>query len=697
MSAATAGAAWDPANWQQQVEELLACSSIMGEDFRVVWAPGSRQAEQQQEQEGEEDLEPEALLESGPPPEPSQLSCEVAVHVEVPQGGVQVLIADEASPSGASHGADGSSGAHRGAAAAAAGGASTSSSQGDAGASTGAGSCTSSACARHAGAGGGMPVGHPIHHLTPIRVHLTLPLDYPSDSPPQAELHAMWLTPAQAAQLAGTLASHFEAVGAGAPILYDWLETLRATALAEIGVAAFGKLVVRDRAQEYTAATPSAAASGSAHTASSTLDAALAAAAVAAASASTSAGAGAGGGQHQQAGADGRTEAGAGNSAGGQGAAGAPPLSPGPSEAAAMARAFSSGMGMQPAHEVALAILRYAASREAEVFDGSVVHCAICFDEQLGAKCVRLGCGHAFCRGCISTYARTQVADGAVENVRCPDTGCRAQVAPEVMRGVLSEEEFERWEVLLLQRTLDKMEDVVYCPRCNSIVLEDKDHCAQCPKCFFVFCSLCNDAWHPGQQCLSPEARLEVLQQRAHRRGPATGDRQRAEMDLINQMKSMVTVLGTSKKCPSCGMAITKSEGCNKMVCSYCNTFWCWKCCKVIEGYDHFGSASCALFDQEEIERWNRLMNQGDRYFEIQANNNVVENLRRNNGLHAGFHIRFTRCVSCGQFNLKQGGNNLIRCHACNTAFCYLCRENLRQKPGSHFGPSKRCKQHTDD
>lgn len=113
-----------------------------------------------------------------------------------------------------------------------------------------------------------------------------------------------------------------------------------------------------------------------------------------------------------------------------------------------------------------------------------------------------------------------------------------------MLASALSNEQFERWESLMLQRTLDKvngcmqacellslsryryhyelpqapiprlkqccepvksgmdsksmadgsdhmqrdvyalqMDDVVYCPRCQAIVLEDADHCARCARC----------------------------------------------------------------------------------------------------------------------------------------------------------------------------------------------------------------------
>ncbi len=65
-------------------------------------------------------------------------------------------------------------------------------------------------------------------------------------------------------------------------------------------------------------------------------------------------------------------------------------------------------------------------------------------------------------------------------------------------------------------------------------------------------------------------------------------------------------------------------------------------------------------------------------------------------GALQALQVRLCRCVVCGQENVKQGGNNNVRCWACNCHFCYLCRTWLRNKPGAHFGPG-RCKQHSED
>ena len=63
--------------------------------------------------------------------------------------------------------------------------------------------------------------------------------------------------------------------------------------------------------------------------------------------------------------------------------------------------------------------------------------------------------------------------------------------------GLLGDEAAARWERLELDQSLARMPDVVHCPRCATPCIEDGgDHCAQCPKCLFAFCTLCNDSWH---------------------------------------------------------------------------------------------------------------------------------------------------------------------------------------------------------
>lgn len=503
----------------------------------------------------------------------------------------------------------------------------------DGGSGVGEGPCNGgcSSAADGGGSPGGMPVGELVRWLPPLRVAFELPSDYPSGSPPIAMVSAGWLEAGQLQQLERGLETVWHEQGEGFPVLFAYLDWLKESSLQHLGIS--GTLHLQGSGSSGGAAVSSSGGDGEGRSKACEHE----------------------GGQKEQ-------ECSSG-------------------DACEMPAALS-------AEQVAMQLLRYHAAKEQEEFDSSQQRCVVCFEEHMGSACMRLpACRHHYCRACLQQLCSTNVKAGSVEALRCPDPGCRLPLPPHVLQALLTKEEFDRWESLLLQRTLDRMQDLVWCPRCECPCIEDPDHFAQCASCLYAFCSMCQDSWHPGTQCMTDEQRVMILERRRARGGAGAKDT-RAEMDLVQQLASLKVLKETSRPCPTCKFPIEKTEGCNKMTCTYCNSFWCWRCGEVITGYDHFkDNAHCALFEQAEIDRWNAMF--------------AAERVRDQQHAAARPLVRLmapgvpvTHCPSCGQENVQVNRNNLVRCWACASHYCAACRKPLRGRVGQHFLGAGGCKQH---
>ncbi|KAG1662821.1 hypothetical protein FOA52_009035 [Chlamydomonas sp. UWO 241] len=561
-----------------------------------------------------------------------------------------------ASGSGGAAGGGAASGAASGAACGAACG-----SGGVAGGGTASGAASGAACGATCGAacgadGGGdggdgstYAVGDPVRFLPPVRLSLRLPPSYPATQPPVPVLAAVWLTHEQATSLSAALLRQWGETGPGVCV-YAWVDWLKQELLAHLNIS--NTLVLGPR-----------------HGAAALL---------------------------QQQLSEGPTTTAAGCDAGPSTSKQQQQQSPAP-----LPRVVT-------AEDVAMNLMRYNASRCADAFNAGMHRCPICLDDVLGSECVRLDCGHVFCAQCFTQHCRILTEEGAVEAVRCPDPGCRAPVPPHVLRNVLDEDEFDRWESLTLQKALGRMKDICHCPRCEAVSFEDKDNMGECPQCMYVFCSSCSLAWHSPWPCPPVDEVMRIQAAREGDKKMTEAERTARKADFVNQMQSMQKMQEFCKQCPNCGMAIDKYDGCHKVHCSACSTYFCWLCLVTIEGYDHF-QGFCNLFDPLLVARWNAGVGaQGGAGLVARWNAGVgaqggpgvgavaARRQRHDAVMFAQANVRPANCPACGQLNAREGGNNNVRCWACNNHFCALCRASLGRKPGAHFGMGAgKCKQHT--
>jgi len=344
-------------------------------------------------------------------------------------------------------------------------------------------------------------------------------------------------------------------------------------------------------------------------------------------------------------------------------------------------------------------LTKYDVAQDAKRFQQTIQTCPVCLEDRPGTQLVRLpGCRHAMCRRpCLLMLVTTGIRTGDLGSLCCPESDCRLPLAPHMIQQVLLSTSavspemhnlLERWEKITLSRALDAMQDLEYCPRCNTPCLahggggEEGNSLAQCTQCLFAFCTRCRASYHPRSQ-------------------PCTADMNTEEYRNEQLTKQLLESQGV-QQCPNCAMAIIKSGGCNKMVCPTCGTSFCWLCrtkLKKEKAYEHFnpflGVVSCAgkLFDMEEIERFN--MEQEGLGWEGNVEDDVEGQRRqqqrpRPRPQHAA--AVYKPCVTCGQRIEKVAGNNHLRCMWCNTSFCFLCDAVLRGKgaAGRHYGPRHR-------
>jgi E3 ubiquitin-protein ligase RNF14 len=158
---------------------------------------------------------------------------------------------------------------------------------------------------------------------------------------------------------------------------------------------------------------------------------------------------------------------------------------------------------------------------------------------------------------------------------------------------------------------------------------------------------------------------------------------------LRQALKDEALVRQESKPCPHCGAAISKTQGCNKVVCALCKGAMCWLCCVAIEGYEHFRAASCRLVDAEQALEWEM------QWQRMLAAQNADAERARGDALPA-LRIHGMRCRQCAQFCPKVARNNHIKCAWCRADCCFVCRSLLRGKAAvkGHFGVNK-CPQHS--
>ncbi|XP_069570480.1 E3 ubiquitin-protein ligase RNF217 isoform X1 [Brachyistius frenatus] len=186
--------------------------------------------------------------------------------------------------------------------------------------------------------------------------------------------------------------------------------------------------------------------------------------------------------------------------------------------------------------------------------------CRVCLEEKTIASLPC--CRKAVCDECLKLYVSSQVRV-AKALISCPIPECSGNLDEEVVISHLANEDVAKYRYFLELSQLDS--STKPCPQCSeftSLKTHNQNHSEhkykiQCSNCHFVWCFKCHAPWHNGLKC------------RDYRKG-----------DKLLRTWASVIEHGqrNAQKCPQCKIHIQRTEGCDHMTCTQCNTNFCYRC-----------------------------------------------------------------------------------------------------------------------
>ncbi|XP_074043597.1 E3 ubiquitin-protein ligase RNF217 [Macrotis lagotis] len=193
-----------------------------------------------------------------------------------------------------------------------------------------------------------------------------------------------------------------------------------------------------------------------------------------------------------------------------------------------------------------------------------VLSCRVCLED----KAIKplTCCKKAVCEECLKRYLSSQVQLGQAE-IKCPITECNEYLEETTVLYNLPHEDVIKYKYFLELSRIDS--STKPCPQCKHfttykkkghgpapIKLENK-YKIQCPICQFVWCFKCHSPWHEGVNCKEYKKGDKLLRHWA------------SEIEHGQR---------NAQKCPKCKIHIQRTEGCDHMTCSQCNTNFCYRC-----------------------------------------------------------------------------------------------------------------------
>ncbi|XP_034556149.1 probable E3 ubiquitin-protein ligase RNF217 [Notolabrus celidotus] len=192
--------------------------------------------------------------------------------------------------------------------------------------------------------------------------------------------------------------------------------------------------------------------------------------------------------------------------------------------------------------------------------DATMKSCQVCLEVKsiVPLPC----CRKPVCDECLKLYVSPQVRI-AKSFIVCPIHECSGYLDEALVVSHLAAEELAKYRYFLELSQLDS--STKPCPKCSQFTsLKEQNHNRsehkykiQCSNCQFVWCFKCHAPWHNGLKCREYRKEDKLL---------------RTWANVVEHGQR------NAQKCPRCKIHIQRTEGCDHMTCTQCNTNFCYRC-----------------------------------------------------------------------------------------------------------------------
>lgn len=262
--------------------------------------------------------------------------------------------------------------------------------------------------------------------------------------------------------------------------------------------------------------------------------------------------------------------------------------------------------------------------------------CSICIESKKGIDMIQLPCngGHRLCQPCLKEYYTKMINEGQISFIRCPECDYKElnlndyteykqlindlftpKIPFSFFHGFLSNETCEKYEKLFhsqMATLLSKHSpySCVICRKCDSWCVKTNldEQMIRCTNCESTFCFDCLHSWHGynnkcGAKVTLPRAIVEeyidVMETDLDRKRKIESvyGKKVLELEVSDYMAEKMLDIAIAaedsdlQRCPKCKVVVQRSEGCNRMKCMICTTYFCYLCgdnLPMESGYEHF-------------------------------------------------------------------------------------------------------------